>query len=104
MLIWLLEKIAPQGPLRVFDEPMRLVAAPVYEERVIHIDGNEFFLGIPSKQAFALADLPPGKSIAWTDEIKDLAALEKFDEASLKNLVQGLNLALRGLRKNRVDQ
>ncbi len=94
MLIWLLEKNVPNSPVRVADEPLRLVTLPVHEERVIHIDGSAFFLGIPAKQAFALEDLPPGKSISWTDELKMVAAFEKFDEGSLSSIAQGLNNVL----------
>jgi hypothetical protein len=104
MLIWLLEKRPQNTPARVFDEPLRLVTLPVYEERDIHIDGSGFFLGIPSRQAFALEDLPPGKSISWTDELRTVAALERFDEGSLASLAHGLNAVLQPLRENRLDQ
>ncbi len=98
LLIWLIEKPEKTKPASVADEPMRLIAVPTYEDRLIHIDGNGFFLGIPSKKAFALEELPPGRSLPWPENLKSVAALQQFDESSLAQLAKGFNGVFENLR------
>ncbi|MCA9133009.1 MAG: hypothetical protein KDA45_07630 [Planctomycetales bacterium] len=100
-LLWLLQRPAAGEPQRLVDEPLRWVAAGTREDRAIHVDGQEFsLLGIPREQAFALQDLPPGKSIPWTDEARRLAARESYDSESLRELTVAINQALQALPRD----
>ena len=94
-LIWILSSDAT-GTMHVIDEPMRVVMAGTVEDRGIHIDGQEFMLGIPTERAFALESLPPGISVPWPtdDGILDLASKDSYDERQLVELSTSLNLAI----------
>lgn len=89
LLVWLLS--VDESGVAVADKSMRLVAAGTEEDRKIHVDGRSFFLGIPSKHAFALESLPPGRDFQWSDETRPLAALPKYDARSIANFAAALN-------------
>ncbi len=95
-LVWLLEP-TPGAALVASGAGIRWVPAGTQEDRVIHVDGKEFFLGIPTSRAFALQDLPPGKTVAWTDEIRRLAARPGYSIDDLRQLSTALNAALHSL-------
>ena len=99
MLVWILGKDT-NGRLRVVDEPMQVVPAGTVEDREIHVDGQEFILGIPSERAFALESLPPGLSVSWKfaegkGSIATLASQERYTEQELVELAATLNHAIR---------
>jgi hypothetical protein len=99
MLVWLLEQNGDDRLSVVADEPIRWLPPGMKEVRDIHVDGNEFsLLGIPSKRAFALEDLPSGKQVPWTQEALALAAQESFNQDSLRQLTGALNQALQVLK------
>jgi hypothetical protein len=60
---------------------------------VIHVDGDEFKLGIPSARAFALEKFPSGRAINWNQPAASLAALEDYDLESIQQLMKALNEA-----------
>ncbi len=97
-LMWYLELVEQAKPLQVVDGPLRLVRAPASIDRPIHVDGREFFLGLPTKMAFATEDLPPGKDIPWSSLLKSLANRKSYDERSLIELAQEFNAALQPVR------
>ncbi len=97
-LVWYLENGEQAKPLQVVDGQLRLVIAPCYTDRHLHVDGREFFLGLPTKMAFATEDLLPGKDIPWSSPLKSLANLKSFDERSLTDLAKEFNSALQPLR------
>jgi hypothetical protein len=92
-LVWLLEQDA-QGNLRTIDEPARWLPAGLKEKRVIHVDRDEFTLGIPGARAFGLRDLPPGKPIPLSAEARQLAALPQYSMDELRGLATELNRAI----------
>ncbi|MEM7474771.1 MAG: hypothetical protein AAF483_07250 [Planctomycetota bacterium] len=96
-LVWLIGE-DQQGNWSVVNEPMRWVPAGTKEERRIHVDGDEFLLGIPSEQAFALEGLPPGKDVNWTPQAQQLASKKNLDTQTLKELTIALNDCLKTLR------
>lgn len=100
-LLWLLSKTPPnaasKNAMTVADEAMRWIPEGMREERRIHVDGDEFFLGVPSERAFALEDLPDGKPIPWTDRAKQVAALPSYNAESLRELAASLNQAFQAL-------
>ncbi|NND98556.1 MAG: hypothetical protein HKN47_14645 [Pirellulaceae bacterium] len=98
LMVWLLTKDA-SGNLRPASEPLRLVALGTREQRNIHVDGNEFTLGFPSANAFALEDLPPGKSVAWTVQLAASAALPTYTQEQLAKLSADMNEAIEKSRR-----
>ena len=100
-VVWLLGKDSA-GKLRPVNEPLRLLAANTVEDRKIHVDGSQFFLGVPSETAFGLDDLPPGDQIAWTSDLARTAHLTSYDQNSLTQLVTALKGAMEtGLTKSK---
>jgi hypothetical protein len=98
-VVWLLGK-DEQDQLRPAKEPLKLVATGTTEDRKIHVDGSEFFLGIPSERAFALEDLPPGQAIGWTAPLAQVAALPAYSAQSLSGLSDALNEAIAASRQS----
>jgi len=93
-LVWLLA--AERGQLTVVQsQTARLVAESTLEDRAIHIDGNEFTLGIPTKRAFAIERLPPGHLLPWTDSLRSSAARPSYNSDQLSMLVTAINDALK---------
>jgi hypothetical protein len=90
-LVWLLAKQADGTSQVVQAEPLRLVPTATVEDRGIHVDGSQFFLGIPNNQAFALEDLPPGTSIPWIEPLLPLASQDSFTQPELTELATYLN-------------
>lgn len=101
MLIWIIKKgdsnsnrQAPVSNHECLNIPMRLIRLGVVEKRGIHVDGNEFTLGIPSDMAFALVDLTPGTNIAWTAAAKQIAGKPVYNAADVAGLSSALNQAI----------
>jgi hypothetical protein len=97
MCVWLLVK-RPDGGLAVVDEPPRWLAGGTREDRAIHVDGNEFLLGIPTRRAFALLDMPPGLPLAWSPALRGLAAEPACPPATVHALATELDRCLQPLR------
>ncbi len=97
-LVWLLDRNA-DGEVGVVGEPMRWVPEGTKEDRRVHVDSSQFVLGVlPPESAFALEDLPPGASIAWTESAARLAALPAYSLESIRELAIALNEAMQRMR------
>lgn len=92
-MVWLLQRDRTNKLIVVSTEPIRRLEPNTLEDRAIHVDGGEFTVGIPSKRAFALESMPPGKQIAWTQAAEQLAAFETYDIANIQSLLRALNEA-----------
>jgi hypothetical protein len=93
-IVWLLGKNA-KGQLTPVNEPLRLFPHGAKENKRIHVDGNEFsILGFPNEKAFALEDLPPGKDVAWTQELAAVAGLPRFTAQQVLELSDKMNAAI----------
>ncbi len=68
---------------------------PFEEDRVLHVDGQQFRFGIPNATAFGLASLPPGYPFSLDGALGELACRETYDEDALSALATGLIAALR---------
>jgi hypothetical protein len=95
--IWLLAA-GPDGVIAPVDEPLRLVAGGTQEERMIHVDGSRFMLGMPTKRAFALEDLPPGQRLDWSLELRTAADKPAYTPAALDQLAAKIDAASASLR------
>lgn len=95
--VWLLAR-RPDGRLAVVDEPPRWLAPGTREDRAIHVDSGEYVLGIPTKRAFALIDMPPGQPFPWSDGLREAAAAPTCPPETVRNLAVELNRGLETLR------
>jgi hypothetical protein len=98
--VWLLAR-RTDGSLAVADDPPRWIAPGTREDRVIHVDADEFLLGVPTKRAFALVDLPPGQPLAWSPALRAAAAERRYDPAAVRGLAIEVDRSLGPLRARR---
>jgi len=99
MLVWLVAE-DKSGNWRVASKSLQWVPTGTQEDRKVHVDGDQFFLGIPkNERAFALESLPPGKAADWSPEAIELASRQSYDAQSLRSLALALNACLQSLRK-----
>lgn len=96
---WLLD--AKAADARPLDDAPRLVAEGTREERAIHVDGSRFALGFPTKQAFAVEGLPPGKHFDWSAAFRTSAARAAYSRADVDDLVAAADAAIAGGRPPR---
>jgi hypothetical protein len=92
-MLWLNEPDKKKQLRVVTGEPIRWVDPTTIEDRAIHVDGNEFTLGIPTKRAFALEKPPAGRQILWSQPAAAVAALDVYDLDSMQKLMKALNEA-----------
>jgi hypothetical protein len=92
-MVWLIEEDKSKQLSVVTSEPIRWVDGTIIEDRVIHVDGAEFTLGIPSSRAFALEKFPAGRPIPWNQPAAMVGALEDYDLDSIQRLMKALNEA-----------
>jgi len=68
---------------------------PFQEDRILHVEGQQFRFGIPTATAFGLARLPPGFPFLLDGRLRERACQETYDEDALRELAAGLIAALR---------
>ena len=96
--VWLLASTA-DGSLKPTADPPRWLQEGTRDDRAIHVDANQFFLGMPTKDAFALTDLPPGTDLIWSADLQQAAAALHYAEPDLSRLAAAINQALQPLRQ-----
>lgn len=97
---WLIDADADDDP-QPLDDPPRLVAEGTREERAIHVDGSRFTLGFPTKQAFAVESLPPGRKLDWTTDFRTSAGRVAYPRNAVEELVEAADAAVAGGRSPR---
>ena len=95
--VWLLEPRA-DGSLAVVEDPPRWIAPGTHEDRAIHVDADEFLLGLPTKRAFALVDLPPGQPLRWSPGLRAVAAERSYEPDTVRTLAVEIDRSLAPLR------
>jgi len=90
--VWLLQR--KDGQLSFANNEINLLPTNMVENRVMHVDGKEFTLGIPSKSAFAMMSLPKGKTYKVTDALMRSGAESKFSSESFNGLARALQGAM----------
>lgn len=68
---------------------------PFREDRVLHVQADQFTFGIPAPTAIALAALPPGHPFPLDAALEKLACQPQYDEQTLAELTKALVAALR---------
>jgi hypothetical protein len=86
------------GTLEPVDEPLRIIDGGTREERPIHVDGSRFTFGLPTKRAFAVEDLPPGRRVDWSTSLRTAANAATYSDEALNRLVIELDTAVASLR------
>jgi hypothetical protein len=67
--VWALEREAA-GQYHLIDGKVRSLAAGLKEDRKLYVDAGLFTFGLPSQEAFALVDLPPGDDLAMSAQLQ----------------------------------
>jgi len=86
------------GSLEPIDEPLRIIDGGTREERPVHVDGRRFTFGLPTKRAFAVEDLPPGRRVDWSTSLRTAANAPTYSKKALERLVTELDTAIASLR------
>jgi hypothetical protein len=82
--VWLLAR-AGADQYVLAENVVQMLPPGMHEDRVLSVDANKFTLGIPSADAFALARVPQGTPIKFSESLAALAALRRFTpETTLK--------------------
>lgn len=93
--VWLAQP-NDDGTLTPAGDPLRLVGGGTRESRAIHVDGSRFVFGFPTKQAFAVKELPPGTSIPWSPTLLVSADAAIYDGDAFQTLTRAIDDAARG--------
>jgi hypothetical protein len=80
------------------EEPLRIIDGGTREARSIHVDGRRFTFGLPTKRAFAVEDLPPGRRVDWSASLRTAADVPTYSEKALSRLTAELDTAIASLR------
>jgi hypothetical protein len=82
--VWLLGSDEGNG-YALADKGLQKLPPAFREDRVLSVDGQKFTLGIPSNDAFALAKIPQGTALGFSEALKAVAATRQFtDQATWK--------------------
>jgi len=71
-LVWALEP-DEADKYHLVDGKIRLLPENLEEDRKLYVDAGRFVLGLPAQEAFALVDLPPGRALVVTPELRAAA-------------------------------
>jgi len=80
------------------EEPLRIIDEGTREKRCIHVDGRRFTFGLPTKRAFAVEDLPPGRRVDWSASLRTAADVPTYSDKALRRLTSELDTAIASLR------
>jgi len=80
------------------EEPLRIIDGGTREQRSIHVDGRRFTFGLPTKRAFAVEDLPPGRRVDWSESLRTAADVPTYSDKALDRLASELDTAIASLR------
>lgn len=83
--VWLLAK--NEKGYMLAEDSFNFLPPQMVEERVLHVDGSQFTLGIPSATAFAMTAIPEGRSFKFTDRMRRVAAVETFTTQTFNELI-----------------
>lgn len=96
--VWLLDVAAGArgaAPTYQLAEPsIELLPEGMHEDRTLHVDADEFIVGVPTKRAFALVGIPRGKKLALPENAQQAAAAQFRDPRQVQILESALRAAL----------
>lgn len=88
--IWLLAK-----DFTLAEKQLQVMGPSAEEQRLLSVKKDEFRLGLPSRKAFALRQVPPGTPVAFTEALLATAGTKKFTAESALALQQALAAVLK---------
>lgn len=71
--IWLLTR-----DYQIAEQAIQALPNNYHEERLLSIRRDKFSFGIPTRDAFALRRVPPGKAVGYNDELRWAATVSTF--------------------------
>jgi hypothetical protein len=86
--VWALDR-DKNGNNELVGDKIRILPRGLREDRRLYVDSRRFVLGLPSQEAFALVDLPPGDTIKPSDALRTAAESTLQTPADVTRL-QGL--------------
>lgn len=92
-LVWAMNG-NPAGAYQPVGPAMQLLPPNMQEQRDMHVDGGAFTLGIPSKTAFALVRVPQGRSVPFSEELRQAAGVRQFDQQNYVRLLTLVSQAI----------
>jgi hypothetical protein len=85
-LVWLLTR-----DYKPAEKVIQLLPDGMREQRMLSIKRDKFSrLGIPERDAFGLRQVPQGKPIDFTEDLKKIACIKTFDEAKVPQIEETL--------------
>lgn len=88
------------GSMEVADTTVQLLPPNMREDRIMNVKKDKFnFLGIPSKDAFALVQIPQGTPFEMSDAMKGLASQTNYTPETLTALTAAVAGTLQAGRK-----
>jgi hypothetical protein len=94
-LLWVIER-DERGGYKGTTGPAEWLPPNKLEDCVLHVDANEFSLGVPSENAFAMNRIPQGqKQVPLPDDVKAIAGRSRLSD----DLAYRLETRLRELMK-----
>ena len=93
-LAWLLERGTHQE-YALAEDRLQILPPAMHEDRVFHVDAEQFFFGIPKSEAFAVAKIPQGTPANPSAELKSLVALRPYTPGA----AQLLEMELRAIAR-----
>ena len=89
--VWLLA-LDGKGGHALADKGLQKLPPACREDRVLSVDGQKFTFGIPSADAFALAKIPQGTALGFSEALKAVAATKPFTPQAVRQLEAELQL------------
>jgi hypothetical protein len=94
-LVWMIE-LDDEGRYKGVSGDIQFMRLNDQSDTVLHVDANEFALGLPTEMSFAMMRVPQGKKqIPFTDDLKRLAGQERLSKEMAAELETKLRDALR---------
>ncbi len=88
-LVWLFDL-----KYHLVDQPMQALPANDREDRVLSVDAEKFFLGLPRDGAFAQLQIAQGTPIPFTKPLRHVAGLRRYTKESARELERQLRIVL----------
>ena len=76
------------------DDTFNYLPPKMEEDRVLHVDGSRFTLGIPAADAFALVKIPQGRAYPISEQLKLLAPKGQYSDEEFSDLAGALSVAM----------
>jgi hypothetical protein len=83
--VWLLDRNGTDA-YALAENAIQMLPPQLHEDRILSVDSRKFTLGIPAKDAFALARLTPGTPVKYSKSLTTLAATRRFTPETTLNL------------------